>query len=109
VIGNDITREGAYFQVAYRPYDCPIVPVSKAEVAFRYSYARFKGVDPTTLDLTTFDTPLDVPINRNQYAVGLNYYPYPSMVLKFAYEWNHELGPVQLRDNSFVAQFAWNF
>jgi hypothetical protein len=108
-IGNNIHREGAYAQVAYRPYDAPCKYLEKTELAFRYSYARFRGIDPTALDLGAFGSAVDVPVNRNQYTFGINYYFYPAMVLKFAYEINHEIGPVQLHDNVFQTQFAWSF
>jgi hypothetical protein len=109
VIGNDIYREGLYAQVSYRPYDAGSPILQKAEVAFRYSYARFHGLDPTALDLTIYDSSVDAPVNRNQYTFGLNYYVYPSMVLKLAYEINQELEPLKLNDNVLMAQFAWGF
>jgi hypothetical protein len=109
VIGNNIRRSGAFAQVAYRPYDAPWRVVQRAEVAFRYSYARFQGIDPTALTPAAFASPQDLPVDRNQYTVGFNYYLYPAMVLKFAYEINQEIGPVQLNDNLFQIQFAWSF
>ena len=38
--------------------------------------------------------------------MGLNYYFYPAVVLKFAYEINTEIGPLKLNDNLFMAQFV---
>jgi hypothetical protein len=108
-IGNNIHREGAYAQAAYRPYHACHPLLQKTEVAFRYSYARFRGINPNSLDLTAFSSSVDVPVNRNQYTFGINYYFYASMVLKFAYEINHEIAPVALHDNVFMAQFAWQF
>jgi hypothetical protein len=108
-IGNNIHREGAYAQAAYRAYDAPWSILQHLEVALRYSYARFRGIDPTALDLGAFGSSVDVPVNRNQYTIGLNYYIYPSMVLKCAYEFNHEIGPVHLHDNVLMLQFAWGF
>ena len=49
-----------------------------------------------------------MPVNRNQYTLGLNYYFYPSRILKFAYEINSEIHR-SLRDNVFMMQFATNF
>jgi hypothetical protein len=109
IIGNDIRREGAWAQVAYHPYDARWWALQKAEVAFRFSYARFSGIDPTALDPTTFGSGVDVPVDSNQYTFGLNYYFYPSMVLKTAYEINQQRGPVKLHDNVFQVQFAWGF
>jgi hypothetical protein len=75
---------------------------------FRYSRARFDGIDPNGLDLTMFETPVGAPVDRDQYTFGLNYYPYPSLVLKLAYEINKERG-VDLHDNVVLAQLAWGF
>jgi hypothetical protein len=61
------------------------------------------------LDPTAFADLVGVPVDRNQYTFGINYYFYPSMVLKFAYEINRELGGERLSDNVFLAQFAWAF
>jgi hypothetical protein len=108
-IGNNITRRGLYAQVAYRPIDLPNGFLQKLEGVFRFSQARFKGIDPTKLDLTAFDTTVDVPVDRDQYAFGINYYFYPSLVLKLAYEINHEHGPVKFKDDAFLAQLAWGF
>jgi hypothetical protein len=107
-IGNNINRRGLWAQVAYRPYyACEIV--RDFEGVFRLGYTNFSGIDPNALDLTTFDTPVDVPVNRTQYAVGINYYFYPSLVLKCAYEINKEHGDINLKDNVFMAQVAWGF
>jgi hypothetical protein len=108
-IGNDVTRTGLYAQIAYRPYDAPWRILQNFEAVFRYSVEWFSGIDPTQIDPAAFDSLVDVPVNRDQYTVGLNYYFYPSMVLKCAYEVNHERGDVNLHDNVFLAQFAWSF
>src|SRR5262249_23492491 len=104
-----IRRRGLYAQVAYRPYDAVNCLLQKAEAVFRYSRARFNGIDATTLDVSAFESPIDVPVDRDQYTFGINYYFYPSLVLKFAYEINHEVGGLQLKDNLFTAQLAWGF
>ena len=104
-----IERRGLYAQVAYRPYDAGWDYVRNTELVFRYSYANFKGIDPTALDVTAFDTPVVVPVNRNQYTFGVNYYPYPSLVVKLAYEINQEGAGLHLHDNVFMAQIAWGF
>jgi hypothetical protein len=103
-----IRRRGYYAQVAYRPYDAPSRILSNAEVVFRYSRARFSGFDQTALDLAAFGSPVDAPVDRNQYTFGLNYYFSPSLAVKFAYEINQERG-INLRDNVFLTQLAWGF
>jgi hypothetical protein len=108
-IGNDITRTGLYAQIAYRPYEAEHRLLRNTEVVARYSMARFRGIDPTVLDPTTFPDPVAVPVDRDQYTFGINYYFYPSMALRFAYEINKELHSVNLHDNEFLSQFVWDF
>jgi hypothetical protein len=108
VVADQIHRRGFYAQIAYRPNDAPNRFLSNTEFVFRYSQARFRGIDPAGLDLTAFDSPVDVPVDRNEYALGVNYYFYPSVVLKFAYEINRER-QLALHDNQFLAQLAWGF
>jgi hypothetical protein len=108
-IGNNVTRTGMYTQLAYRPRHANWRLLANTEVVARYSLARFKGIDPTQLDPTAFADRVGVPVNRNQYTFGINYYFYPSMTMRFAYEVNQELGAVQLHDNVFLAQFVWAF
>jgi hypothetical protein len=108
-IGNNINRRGLYAQVAYRPYEAPHRYLQNFEGVFRYGYTNFSGIDPTALDLTTFNTQVDVPVNRHQYTLGLNYYFYPSLVLKLAYQMNREVKDFKLHDDVFLAQVAWGF
>lgn len=103
-----IRRRGFYAQLAYRPYHLTDRLLRNTEVVFRFSRARFSGIDPTALDLAAFSSPVDVPVNRNQYTFGINYYFYPSLVWKFAYEINQEHA-LDLRDNVFLTQLAWGF
>jgi hypothetical protein len=107
-IGNNIHRRGAYAQVAYRLADLPHEFLANLELVFRYSFARFKGIDPAALDLTVFESPVDAPVDRDQYTFGINYYVSPSLSLKFAYEINHERH-FDLKDNVFLAQLAWGW
>jgi hypothetical protein len=58
--------------------------------------------------MSAFPTPFDVPVPRDQYTLGINYYFYPSMVLKFAYEINRERR-INLHDDIFLAQGVWAF
>lgn len=108
-IGNNIQRMGYYAQVAYRPYHLEQCILKNLEVAVRYSRVWFHGIDPTQVDPTAFDTLVDVPVNRDQWTVGVNYYFYPSMALRLAYEVNHESGPINLHDNVVLAQYVWAF
>lgn len=103
-----IRRRGFYAQAAYRPYDACNRYLQNTEFVFRYSRARFRGIDPFALDLAAFRSPVDAPVDRDQYTFGINYYFYPSLVLKCAYEINQEHG-IDLKDNVFLAQLAWGF
>ena len=47
-------------------------------------------------------------MTRDQYTFGLNYYFYPSMVVKLAYEINREHG-IDLHDNVFLVQGAFAY
>jgi hypothetical protein len=103
-----IRRQGCYGQVAYRPRDCPNKYVQNVELVYRYSYVDFNGIDPATLDLTTYATPVDVPVRRQQNEIGINYYFYPRMVLKCAYQINDE-PRFHLHDNQFISELAWGW
>ena len=107
-IANNIRRQGFYGQVAYRPRDASNKCLQNTEVVYRYSYVDFRGIDPTTLDLTAFSTPVDVPVRRQQNEFGINYYFYPRMALKCAYQINDEPG-FHLHDNQFIAELAWGW
>ena len=109
VIDQNIHRRGLYAQVAYRPNEAENRILRNLEIVYRYSMARFEGIDPNQLDPSAFAGPVDVPVDRDQHTMGLNYYFYPAVVLKFAYEINTEIGPLKLNDNLFMAQFVWGF
>jgi hypothetical protein len=68
----------------------------------------FRGIDPKALDLTTFSTPLDVPVRRHQHELGIDYWFYARLVLKLAYQINSEPG-FDLHDNQFIAELAWGW
>jgi hypothetical protein len=107
-IGNNILLQGLYAQIAYRPYDVANQYLQKTEAVFRYSLFRGSGYTPNQLDLTAFTFRNQVPVSRNQYTFGVNYYPYPSMALRVAFEINQEIG-VNLKDNALLAGFFWAF
>src|SRR5262249_31691985 len=106
--GQGIHRRGFYAQLAYRPYDCPRPIVEKTEVVFRYDSVEFDGINlaATGLDFGARDR---IPVDRNRYTFGVNFYPYASLVVKFAYEINDELRFRELKDNGFLAQVSWGF
>jgi hypothetical protein len=108
VIGHDIHRQGLYSQLAYRNYAAKSLLLSRLEVVFRYGFESFSGINPSLLDQSVFGSPLNIPVNRDQYTFGLNYYFYPSMALRVAYEINREHG-LNLHDDVFMAQAVWAF
>jgi hypothetical protein len=107
-IGSNIRRSGLYTQIAYRNYHSIHKHLQRLEAVFRYSQARFSGIDQGKLDLTSFSPPMSAPVNDNQYTIGINYYFYPSTILKLAYEINQEVAR-SLNANVFMMQFATNF
>jgi hypothetical protein len=104
----DIRRQGVHAQVAYQPRDCPNWFLRNFEVVYRYGYVDFEGINPTTLDLTRYTTPVDVPVRRQQHEFGIDYYFSPRMVLKCAYQINDEPG-FHLHDNQFLTELSWGF
>jgi hypothetical protein len=109
IVGNNIVLRGMYSQIAYRPYNAANRYLQKTEAVFRYSWFEGSGYNPSAIDLTAFTYPNQAPISRNQYTFGLNYYPYPSMGLRLAYEINHELYGFNLKDNLLMTAFTWGF
>ena len=107
---SDITRQGFHGQIAYRPRDSHNKYLQNVELIYRYGYVNFTGIDPTTLDLTmgSYATPVDVPVRRQQNEIGIDYYFYPRMVLKCAYQINDEPG-FHLHDNQVLAELAWGW
>jgi hypothetical protein len=104
----NIRRQGFSAQVAFRPWDLPPGPLQQTEFIYRYGYVDIRGIDPTTLDFTTFATPIDIPVRRQQNEFGINYYFSPRMVIKFAYQINDEPG-FHLHDNQFITELAWGW
>ena len=109
ILGNNITLRGLYSQIAYRPYNAANRFLQRTEAVFRYSQFRGSGYSPSAIDLTAFTYPNQAPISRDQYTFGLNYYPYPSMALRVAYEINHELYGFNLKDNILMSSWVWGF
>ena len=109
-INNNINRTGFYTQLAYRNYQSIHKHLQRLEYVFRFSDARFTGIDQAFVasNVGSFSTPMNAPVDRNQYTIGLNYYLYPTAILKVAYEINQELHK-DLKDNVLFMQFAINF
>jgi hypothetical protein len=107
-IGNNIHREGLYAQIAYRNYASLHKHLQRLEPVFRFSDARFQGINQKAAFANPLDPLQATPVNANQYLVGMNYYFTPSTVMKVAYEFNQALKQ-SLRDNIFMVQFATNF
>jgi hypothetical protein len=103
-----IDRQGFYAQLAYRDYTSLNPIWQRLECVCRYGYVDFEGIDLTVTGLDFGGSAL-IPVDRNRYTVGINYYPYPSLVLKFAYEIQDELGIAEIQDNAFLAQVTWGF
>jgi hypothetical protein len=82
--------------------------LQNTELVYRYTYVTFPGIDVNELDLTTFGTPMDVTTRRQQNEFGINYYFYPRMVLKAAYQINDE-PKFHLHDNEFLMELAWGW
>jgi hypothetical protein len=107
-ITGNIRRQGCYAQVAYRPYEASCIYVRNTELVYRYGYVDFSGIDPTALTLTSYASPVDVPVRRQQNEVGVNYYFYPRLVLHCAYQINDEPN-FHLHDNQFITELAWGW
>jgi hypothetical protein len=105
---NNILRQGFNGQVAYRPRHLPNGFLQKMEFVYRYGYVNFGGIDPASLNLSAYSTPVDVPVRRQQNEFGINYWFAPRLVIKFAYQINDEPG-FHLHDNQFITELAWGW
>jgi hypothetical protein len=107
-----IHRSGMYAQVAYRPYNSTNRYFQKMEGVFRFDHVQFDGIDLKTVGINfggNGPTYNRQPLDRNRYTLGANYWFYPSLALKLAYEIYDELGVPSLRDNGFMGQVVWGF
>jgi len=110
--GLPIRRFGYYAQVAYRQYDNPNPILQKLEGVFRFDHIQLNGINvaQTGINFGGFgNTYARVPLDRNRYTFGLNYWFYPSLALKMDFEIYDELGVPSLRDNGFICQLVWGF
>ena len=103
-----VDRSGYYFQTAYRNYSSIHPFWGNLEYVAQFGHVAFKGIDlaVTGLDFGGSDR---IPIDRNRYTLGTNYYFAPSLIGKIAYEFNDELGQTEFRDNGILAQVSWGF
>jgi hypothetical protein len=107
-----IHRFGFYTQVAYRQYDNPNPFLQKLEYVFRLDHVQFNGINLQQTGINFGGLGLNYarqPLDRNRFTYGVNYWFYPSLVLKLAIEINDELGVPSLRDNGFLGQLVWGF
>jgi hypothetical protein len=103
-----IRRQGFYAQLSYRPFDLPPGFLQKLEGVFRYDNVRFSGIDLAQTGIN-FASREAIPVDRNRFTFGLNYYLYESLILKFDWEINQELSFRSLNDNGFFFQMAWGY
>jgi hypothetical protein len=107
-----IHRQGMYAQVAYRQYNNPNPFFQKMEGVFRFDHVQFEGINIAQTGINFGGYQLlnaRMPLDRNRYTWGLNYWFYPSLVGRFAVEIYDELGVPSLKNNGFIAQLAWGF
>jgi len=107
-----IHRQGFYAQAAYRQYDNPNRFLQKLEGVFRFDHVQFDGINlqQTGINFGGFgQIYARMPLDRNRYTFGANYWFYPSLALKLAIEIYDELGVPSLRDNGFIGQLVWGF
>jgi hypothetical protein len=107
-----IHRFGFYGQVAYRQYDNPNPFLQKLEGVFRFDHVQFDGINLQQTGINFGGLGLNYarqPLDRNRFTFGVNYWFYPSLVMKLAIEINDELGVPSLRDNGFIGQLVWGW
>jgi hypothetical protein len=107
-----IHRFGFYAQAAYRQYNNPNPYLQKLEGVFRFDHIQLDGINiaQTGINFGGFGLPYArMPLDRNRYTFGLNYWFTPSLALKANFEIYDELGVPSLRDNGFICQLAWGF
>jgi len=108
----EIRRFGFYTQLAYRQYNNPNPFLQKLEGVFRLDHVQFDGINLQQTGINFGGLGLNYarqPLDRNRFTFGVNYWFYPSLVLKLAIEINDELGVPKLRDNGFIGQLVWGW
>jgi hypothetical protein len=99
-IGDNIDRKGFHTQIAYRDYQSLKKHKQRLEYVFRYSEIHVQRIQSSRScsERKLVRSPMNVPVDRNQYTIGVNYYFNASTILKFAYEINSEVHK-SLHDN----------
>lgn len=94
----DNQRNGGYLELAYRPSKVDIDLLKNCELIVRYDH---------------FHKPPGAPDNviETRWTLGLDYWVTSALVIKVAYEWDHQNDPagVARGANAFLAQFALGF
>lgn len=103
-----IDRTGQYIQAAYRNYDSLHPILQRLEYVFRLDTVDFDGIDLGVTG-TAFGGREKIPVDRHRWLAQVNFYPYPSLNLKFGYEILDEQNFDEIDDNGFVAQILWGF
>ena len=107
-----IHRFGYYAQLAYRQYNNPNPILQKLEGVFRFDHTQFDGINlrQTGINFGGYDNIYArMPLDRNRFTYGVNYWFTPSLALKLAIEIYDELGVPSLRDNGFIGQVTWGW
>jgi hypothetical protein len=105
---HNIRRQGVNAQISYRPRHLVHPILQNIEVVYRFGFVDFDGINPKKLDPTTFSSPIDLPVRRQQHTIGVDYWFSPRLVAQFAYEINDEFNH-PLNDNIFMFELAWGF
>jgi len=107
-----IHRFGFYAQVAYRQYNNPNPFLQKLEYVFRLDHTQFDGINihQTGINFGGYDNIYArMPLDRNRFTYGVNYWFTPSLAAKLAVEIYDELGVPSLKDNGFIGQLTWGW
>ena len=91
----DNTREGLYFQAAYRPIHCDIEFLRDLEFVGRYDWLDMPSAAP------------EGQHDHERWTVGINYYLNPSSALRFAYQTTDVEG--EGSTDAFLAMFVIGF
>jgi hypothetical protein len=77
---------------------------------FRFDHVQFDGINLQQTGINFGGLGLNYarqPLDRNRFTFGVNYWFYPSLVMKLAIEINDELGAPSLLDTAFSCPPVW--
>lgn len=80
---SPIRRFGMYAQAAYRNFASRNSVMEKLEYVVRYENVDFKGIPTGAANANN-------ALDRNRYSLGVNFYPYPSLIYKLHYIFDDE-------------------